>query len=119
MTRTRWVGLGPGLLVGTGIIASTFIAALTADSGWWVLLGPLLLALAIVAADLLDSRLRGTLSGPSGSALMMGGAMLLAGVIVAFRDPDLVRTLIPAVAAPAWVTLVLRPGMRRRTCSGI
>jgi hypothetical protein len=117
MTQKHWADLGPSLVVGAGIIVSTLVAVLAAESGWLVLAGPLLLALTVVSADLLQSRLRGGSSGPSLAALLLGGAFLLAGVIVAFREPSLVPTLIPICGSAAWVTL-LRP-QRGKACRGI
>ncbi len=119
MTRKYWLDLGPSLLVGAGVIVATLIAVLAAESGWLVLAGPLLLALAVVSADVVNSRLRGRASSPSWSALFLGGSFLLAGFIVALRDPNLVKPLIPTLGAAAWVTLFLRPEGRRRTCRGI
>lgn len=113
MTRKYWLELGPSFVVGSGIILSTFVAALAAKSGWLVLGGPLLLALAVVGADVLDSKLRGKSSSPSPAALITGGTFLLAGAIVV-RDPNLVATLIPIVGMAAWVVL-LRPENRRKT----
>jgi hypothetical protein len=117
MTRKHWLDLGPSLLVAGGIIVSTLVAVLTAESGWLVLAGPLLLALSVVGADVLASRLRGESSGPSRAALIMGGACLLSCLIVALRDPSLVKTLIPVLGGPTWVTLfLLRPEGRPRAC---
>ena len=114
MTLKYLLALGPSLLVAVGIVVSTFIAVLAAESGWLVLAGPLLLALAVVGADVLDSRLRGKPSGPSAAALILGGAFVLAGLIVV-RDPTLVKTLIPIVGVAAWVVL-LRPANRPNAC---
>jgi hypothetical protein len=119
MARKYWLDLGPSLLVGVGIVVATFVAALAADSGWFVLAGPLFLALAVVGADMLSSRLRGKSSRPSWTALLLGGSFLWAGLIVAFRDPSLVKTLIPVVGVAAWPVLLLRPGSPRKTCRGI
>ena len=119
MPRKYWLDLCPSLLIGTGIVASTLVAVLAAPSGWLVLAGPLLLALAVVSADVLDSRLRGASSGPSRAALILGGAFLLAGVIVAVRDPSLVKTLIPVFGAAGWVTLLLRPEGRGKSCRSV
>jgi hypothetical protein len=116
MTRKDWLDLGPSLLVGAGIVVSTLIAVLAARSGWLILGGPLVLALAVVSADVMDSRLRGESSGPSRAALLLGGAFLLASAIVALRDPSLVKMLIPVFGAAGWVTLLLRPGGRRKPC---
>ena len=116
MTRKYGFNLSPSLLVGIGIIVSTLIAVVTADFGWWVLAGPLLLALAFVGADMLDSRMRGESSLPSPGVLILGSAILLVGLIVTLRDPDLVKTLIPVIGPAVWVTLLLRPEGRRNAC---
>ncbi len=116
MTRKYWLDLGPSLLIATAIVVSTLIASLAARSGWLVLASPLLLALAVVGADVLNSRLRGNPSGPSRASLILGGAFLLAGWIVAQSDPTLVKTLIPVSGAAAWVTLLPRSRHRRKPC---
>lgn len=118
MTRNHWFRLGPSLLVGAGIIAATRIAVLTAASGWLVVAGPLVLALAVGCADMLESRLRGLPSGPSWAARILCGTFLLASPILAYRDPNLVKTMIPAMGAASWVALFLRDqcwGAARRT----
>jgi len=119
MARKYWLDLGPTLIVGTGIVAATFVAVLTAKSGWLVLAGPLLLALTVVGADVLGSRLRGKPSRPSLIALSIGGSFLLAGLIVALRDPSLVKTLIPVIGITSWPALMLRPRGPRKTCRGL
>ncbi len=116
MTRKYWLDLGPSLLVGAGIVLSTLIALLAAKSGWWVLTGPLLLALAVVSADVWDSRLRGKSSRPSWAALILGGAFLMAGLIVTLRDPSLVKTLLPIFGALCSVTLLFRSEGQRKSC---
>lgn len=115
MARKYLLALGPSLLMAVGIVVSTFVAGLAAASGWLVLSGPLLLALMVVGADVLDSRLRGRRSWPSPAAAIVGGASVLAGLIVV-RDPNLVKTLIPLVGMAAWVVL-LRPSDRPGACS--
>jgi hypothetical protein len=118
MTRIFWRDLSSSLLVAIGILVSTFVAARAAGSGWLVLAGPLLLALAVVGADVLNARLRGESSGPSWAALLMGGSCLLAGLIVTLRDPSLVKTLMPIIGMAAWVT-VLRPENGSKACKGV
>jgi uncharacterized membrane protein SirB2 len=115
MSRKNWTELGPSLLVGVGIILSTLLAVLAAESRWMVLTAPLLLALTVVGADALNSRLKAESSGPSWAALLLGGAFLVAGLIVALRDPGLVKTLIPVIGAGAWVPIL----PRRKPCTGI
>jgi hypothetical protein len=119
MKRKYWLGLAPSLVVGTGIVASTYLAVLAAGYGLMVLIGPLLLAFAIVSADILDSRMRRLSSSPSPAALIMGSTFMMAGLIVALRDPGLTKTLIPIMGTAAWVVLLLRPENRRKTCAEI
>jgi hypothetical protein len=116
MARKYWLELGPSLLVGAGIIVSTLTASLAAKAGWLVMAGPLVLALAVVSADLLASRLRGRSSGPSPAVLLLGGAILVAGAIVAFRDPGLVKPLLPSLGLVSWVTVLPRSQRRRQPC---
>lgn len=116
MTRKYYLELAPSLLLAVGIVVSTFIAVMAAESGWLVLAGPLGLALTVVSADMLDSRLRGESAGPSGVALIFGITFLLAGVIVALRDPSLVKMLIPVIGSTAGVTILLRSKGGRKPC---
>jgi hypothetical protein len=46
----------------------------------------------------------------------LGVSFLLAGSIVAFRDPSLVKTFIPLSGACAWVVIVGRSEASRRAC---
>ncbi len=116
MTRRAWLELGPSLLVAAGILLSTFVAVRTAESGAWVLTAPVLLALALIGADMLAARLRGEASGPSPAALLLGGAVVLASAILALRDPALVKMFLPVTGAGSWVPLLLRPNARRKPC---
>jgi hypothetical protein len=116
VTRRYWLSLSPSLLVGVGIIVSALIAKRFDHSLPLVLASTLLLAIAIVSADVLGSRLRGEVAGPSPAALILGVSFLLAGSIVAFRDPSLVKTFIPLSGACAWVVIVGRSEASRRTC---
>jgi hypothetical protein len=118
MTRNSWRNLGPGILVGAGIIMATLLASLAANSGWLVMSGPLLLAIAAIGANMLDSWSRGRVSGPSAAALIVASTILLTGLIVALRDPGEVQQLIPVIGAGCWVVL-LRPENRSKTCGGV
>jgi hypothetical protein len=117
MTRKAWFDLSPSLLMGVGIIASTWVSVVAARSGGPVLAGPLLLALAIVGVDVLGSRLRGGPSRPSAAALIVAGAFVLGSWIVALRDPSLVKTFIPLLGATSWPVLLLRSERRRKPCA--
>ena len=118
MTRKYWLSLTPSILLASALILSTLVASLAAKSGLLVLTAPLLLALAVVGADILASRLSGASSGPSPAALILGAAFVLAGLLVTLRDPNLVKTLMPLVGVTAWIAL-LRPAARRNPCLGI
>jgi len=119
MTKKYWLNQTPSLLLAAAIILSTLIAALAAKSAWLVLAAPALLAVAVVAADALNSRLHGASSRPSTAALILGASFLLAGLLVTSRDPGLVETIIPLIGAAAWATLLLRPDNRSKTCSAV
>ena len=118
MSRKYWLELGPSLLVGAGIILSTLLAVLAAESRWLVMAAPLLLAVTVVGAERLNSRLQGESWGSFWAALLLGGAILFAGLIVALRDPGLVKTLIPTLGAGTWVPILWRPG-RSKSCKGV
>jgi len=118
MTRKYWRDITPSILVAVGIVVSTFVASRAAGFGWLVLGGPLLLALAVVGADVLNARLRGESPSPSWAALLMGGSCLLAGLIVTLRAPALLKPLMPIIGIAAWVT-VPRPDIGRKACRNI
>jgi hypothetical protein len=119
MPRKRWLELGPSLLVGAGIVASTCVASLTVASGWLVLAGPLLLAIAFVGAVMLDSRTSGRSPNVYAAALLLGVSFVLASVILFLRGGDHVVEFIPIIGAAGWATLLPRRGNRRASCMGI
>ena len=119
MARKYWLELTPSVLLACAIILSSRIAVLAAKSTWLLFLAPALLAVAVVGADALNSFLHGESSRPSPGALILGATFLLAGSLVTLRDPSLVKTHIPIVGSCAWVTSLLRPDNRRKTCSAI
>jgi hypothetical protein len=116
MTRNHWLELGSSLLVGAGILASTWIASLAATSGWLVLVGPLLLAITFVSAVMLDSRTTGRSPDAYAAALLLGVSFVLAGLILVLRGGDHVVRFIPIMGAAGWVTLLPRSGNRRASC---
>jgi len=95
MPSKSWLNLTPSLILASAIILATLVAALSAKSAWLLLLAPAILGIAVVAAYALNSRLRGESSRPSPAAIILGLSFLLAGTIVTFRDPALVKTLMP------------------------
>ena len=115
MPSRYWPNLTPSLLMAAGILLATYVAGLTEKSGWLVLVGPLLLSLTILAADVLRSRLRGKPFGPSMVALLLAGSFLVASLIV-IHNPAMVKMLIPINGAAGWVALQ-RPNKRRNPCT--
>jgi hypothetical protein len=116
MTRNFWLGLVPSVIMAAGIVLATLVAGLTAGSATRVLLGPVLLAVAVLGADLVESRLSGVTDRRPWAALVFAASFLLAGLIIAQRDPGLVQTFIPSIGVASWATLLLRPSRRRATC---
>jgi hypothetical protein len=119
MSRKFWIDLTSSLVVAMAIILATALASLAGESRWLVMSGPLLLALALVCSDVLDSGLRGPLSRPSWAALILGAAVFLACLLVSFRDPCLVKSFLPWVGIAGWITLFSRPESRRKACWGL
>jgi peptidoglycan/LPS O-acetylase OafA/YrhL len=111
MTGKFWLSLTPSLFLAIGIVLASLVAVRTAGSGWFLLAGPLVLSLAIVSADMLASRLSGKSAAPSPAALILAAAFLLAGFIT-FRDPAVVKTIIPIMGAAGWAALLVRPPAR-------
>jgi hypothetical protein len=105
--------------VALGIILATFLAARAGESHWLVITGPLVLALALVCSDVLDSRLQGPFSPPSRAALILGTSVPLGSWLVSLRDPTLLKWFLPSIGIAAWLALFLRPESRRKPCWGI
>ncbi len=122
MKRAYWIGLVPSLLLAVGVVASTAVAVLAAESGWFVLAGPLVMALAVVGASILGYQLYGDSRDTFRGALILGAALLLAGAIVTLRDPSLVAMLMPVLGGGAAAFVVLnmdkRIKGRRSACVG-
>ena len=117
MRKKSWLNLTPSLLLASAMVLSTLVAARSANSLWLLLLAPAILSIAVLAADALHSRIRGQSSRPSPAALILGVSFFLAGALVTFRDPALVKTFMPLLGITAWPALFLRPDARRKTCA--
>ena len=118
MNRKHFTAVGPSLIVAAGIIGSTFIAVVAADWQWLVMAAPAVLALAFVGADLLAARMGGCEARPSWPVLLLGATIILASQLVALRDPAMMKMLLPVIAGPLWVTLMLRTDGGGRACCG-
>lgn len=110
MTRKFWLNLGPALFVGSGILVATF----TAGFGWWVMTAPALLAVSVVCADLFQSRLQDKPLIPSLAALMIAGAFLVAGIILALHNPESMPLIIPVIGGACSVPVISRSWGDRR-----
>ena len=103
--------IGP-LILAAGILGATIVSMLAAESAWWVLAGPLIMALATVVAVLAERRVHGPSRGAMAAALIFGAAMVLAGVILAVKNPLGVAVAMPILGGGAVV--VLANSWRRR-----
>ena len=101
MKRTYWIGPGPSLLLAAGIIASTVVAKVASESSWLVLAGPLVMAFALVGASVLGVRLGWASRATIRIALVLGASLVLAGVIVALRDPARLAAIMPILGGGA------------------
>ena len=117
MTAKNWTDLGPNILLAAGLLVSTAISVWSSDAGWWVLSGPLLLALTLVAADVLAARSRGISRGPSWSAVISGLSLVLACTLIALLEPAQVAMMLPILGGGVAVA-VLSPD-RRKACRRI
>lgn len=100
----KWRWIGP-IILATVIIISTVVAKLASESRWLVLAGPLCMAIALLAVAAIDHRRYGASRARVWAALILGGAMVLAGVIVAQRDPDRVARILPIIGGVSAVLI--------------
>lgn len=91
--------LHPALALAACALVASFLVVHAGGSRWPVYGATLLLAIAVPAADIWRSCLRGLPAWPSSAALIMAGAVIVAGVIVGMDDPSEVRELMPVLCA--------------------
>jgi len=101
MSESRRPGAGPILLLALGIIASTVVAWLLPHSAWLALVGPAIMAAALVGASALFPRPHGVRRTAIRQAVILGVALLVAGVIVIRKDPALLAPLLPILGGGA------------------
>ena len=106
-----WRGLIPGLVIGFGIVAATLVAKRTADSSFWVLAAPILLAATILIADAVAASRR----RPSAGAWILAATCLIDCLILGAKGRR-VAEAIPLLGTVAWLVLLL-PGSRSPVCS--
>lgn len=118
MTRERWLRLAPSLMVAGGFILATLITMRAGSSGW-AMLGPVLLGATLLAVSAWQSRLRGLSLTPSWSAVIVAIAIVAGSVILGYREPILIKSLMPSLGAAAWAGVLARSEERRNPCRAI
>jgi transcriptional regulator with XRE-family HTH domain len=100
----------PSMLLAAGFIVGTLAGVMVAPRFWW--LGPLLLALATLAARKLQnvSLARGNVG--MNRALLIAAAFMLASGMVAWADPAAVAQMLPVLGSGTLVVLNDRPCRR-------
>ena len=106
--------LFPALGLAAAVLAASLLAVSVGDSRWTMLLAPLLMALAMLAADLWQARRQGRPLRLSTGTLMLAVALVLACYIVGMDDPRQVQSLLPVLAAASAASISLRAGARGR-----
>jgi Na+-translocating ferredoxin:NAD+ oxidoreductase RnfD subunit len=113
LERRHLIVLIPALLLAAGMLLSCLLAVQQSD--WLVLAAPLALALSVLVGEALEARLRGLPARPSPSAMILAASFLLASLIVAVKDPGLLKGLMPLLGTLAAATLPMR-GKHRNAC---
>lgn len=103
MTRRQTL-LSTSLVLAGGILAGTAASAAAVEAGWWILSGPVILAVSIIAATYL---LRDRRSGSVYGGMVLSGAVLAAGAILGASDPSSLLTMMPIFGAAAAGVLVV------------
>jgi hypothetical protein len=100
----------PSLVLAAGIVLGTFISALTSESGWWVMAGPVVLAGAVLATREVQRRAGSARTASFGATLLLGATYIVTGVVMTLRDPSQVPL---AVASLGTVSIVALGSTRR------
>lgn len=116
MSNRHWIEVVPGLVIGVGILVASFVAKATEHSPAFVMTGPLLLALSVLAADLLNARLLGLPRRPGAAALMMAGSVVLMGLLLTLSDAHTTLSMLPVVGAVSWIALWRETPQSRKHC---
>ena len=92
----------PSLILAAGLLGGTGLAVIAQNAGLWVLTGPLLLALTVIAAYAVHQHS----TRPAAEALIWAGAIVFAGILGAIFDPSEVGTILMLTGPLAWVLLI-------------
>lgn len=115
--QARFRALLPALLLAAGILGATALSLSSATSLAWALAGPLALAIVVLAARWLGNRLL-VRTDSYRSAMILAGAVFVAGALVAFADASSVPMLMPILGACAATVLVSRRYEEKRCSLG-
>ena len=104
MTKQSLLELSPSVILALGIMLATQASVLAAHSGALVLIGPVLLGLSVLAADVAAARLGGKALVPAPTALILAGASILAAVILLPNGARFIQEMIPVMGITALLT---------------
>jgi len=85
------------------------------ESGWPVFAAAAIMALVILGADMLSSRLRGKPARPSFAGLLLAAAFLTACGLIVFAGSAHLAPMIPILGAGVAMPVILDTG-RRKEC---
>ncbi len=114
MRRLDLIALSPALLIATGIVAASILAAHL--SGWLMWLPPLLLACAVLAGSMLQNRLRGSNPLPTPPSLIIASAILVVAAMVGTDSPKPLADMMPILGATAVLALARQPRRQPVDC---
>ena len=109
MTESRIPGTGPILLLAVGVIASTIVAWLLSHSSWLALLGPAIMALALIGTSAMIPQPHVVRRKAIRRAIILGASLLLASAIVVTKDPALLALIMPILGGGAGAAVATIP----------
>lgn len=115
MRRIELRFLLPDLWLAAWVIVASALLVHTAGSRWVVYGALLSLGLAVLTADIWQSRQRGLPSRPTAAAWVLAGAVALTGLMIGSDDPRHAQAFMPVLCAVAAATASQR-GSRRAKC---
>ena len=116
MNGKIWKSLLPSIVLALGILASSAVARQTADSGWVVIAGPLIMVLSVIVASILGRRLNQTDTSTFRVAVMLGAVIVVTAGILWFRDPSRLAEAMPMLGVAVAFPFILNSRSRRDHC---
>ena len=109
MTKSGTMGIGPSLILGAGVLASTILSVLFSHSAWLVLLGPVTMAAVMIGTSVLGPLPNAARRRAIWMSVILGAALILASVIVATGEPEMLALILPVLAGSSAGVLVTTP----------